>query len=159
MICLPLPFFPWIQRKCVASSWLDAVSGRMRASATKNNLERFAEYSINNDERQGTESLECWKLFPPKFSAVKFSAAPTARLTGEGKGGVLSAAPRAAGGADTSQSESRGWGVMSTLTYAFLSVCTRNVASILYAHTGRVANKNHKNNPWGFQKNRGNSKN
>ena len=37
------------------------------------------------------------------------------------KGGVLFAVPRAAGGADTSQSESRGWGV--EYTHVRLSLC------------------------------------
>ena len=92
---------------------------------------------MTNSEVQNL--LECRKLFPPKFSAVKFSAAPTARLTGE-KRGVLFAVPRAAGGTDTSQSESRGWGALSTLTYAFLSVgaAAHKTWPILYAHSPNI---------------------
>ena len=76
--------------------------------------------------------FEMLKTFPPKFSADKFSAAPTARLAGE-KRGVLFAAPRAAGGVDTSQGESRGWGGENT--HVRLSLClrgsTQNVAYTL----------------------------
>ena len=60
---------------------------------------------------------------------------------GRGKKGVLLfAVPRAAGGADTSQSESRGWGALSTLTYAFLSVgaAAHKTWPILYAHSPNI---------------------
>ena len=71
---------------------------------------------MTNEKEQNLRKVR--NFFPPKFSAVKFSAAPTARLAGE-KRGVLFAVPhaagggvvpRAAGGVDTSQGESRGWG-------------------------------------------------
>ena len=53
---------------------------------------------------------------------------------GRGKnGGVLFAVPRAAGGVDTSQGESRGWGGENT--HVRLSLCsTQNVAYTLRAH-------------------------
>ena len=141
MICLPLPFFSWIQRKCVASSRLGAVSGRVRQpqGTFQEGSPNSPLIMTNSEERRKLNNLfECRKLFPPKFSA-----APTARLTGE-KGGVLFAVPRAAGGADTSQSESRGWGVLSTLTYAFLSVgaAAHKTWPILNAHSPNTFLKN-----------------
>ena len=66
----------------MASSRLKDISGRVRQPQRT-----FQEGSPNSPlimtYCKVQNLLECRKLFPPKFSAVKFSAAPTARLTGE----------------------------------------------------------------------------
>ena len=138
MIYLPFPFSPWIQRKCVASSRLEGISRWVRQpQRTFQNRSSKSPLIMTNFNVQNLRNVK--KLFPPKFSAVKFSAAPTARLAGEKTGGCCSPC-RGRPAVSTPHRVRVVGGVVRTLTYAFLSVCAaaHKTWPILYAHSPNI---------------------
>ena len=91
MICLPLPFFSWIQRKCVASSRLEDISGWVRQpQRTFQNRSSKSPLIMTNFNVQNLWNVKT-------FSAEIFGG----ETFGGANGSAGEKSARAAGGVDT----------------------------------------------------------